>query len=667
MEDVPKILEDTSNKVNAVVKKTEKFLNQDDDLFEKTKLLAKVVYDVTKLIEVDTNKLTMPELIIDNFDSEQVWAGVQMQNQQKFDKFETKFLLVHPAELSQFSLLLGKPKKKEEIEEEIVDDDADTALEGDVELDRIVNGDENDEVPEDEDDINDQDANSDDEEDDILNDPDFQNMSDSDGDDLPLFGNLSDEELDEEGEGTFKERERSGGGRKTEVDDQFFKMSDMERFLDIEDRKEMDKGKKEESEDEDIIDMFDEMPDDEDNIMYKEYFDKDEAIVNNEDGDESGDEEEESQGEEEEMEEDEIENSEMKSKKSSNKLLPSSDEEDDGPVKSSHEVAQERLAKKISRLEENAVGAKPWQMGGEVAAPVRPENSLLAEHLEYDTAARHAPVVTEDVARKLEDIIKQRVKDKAWDDVERKVRPVEDPVEYKKKLVLDQEKSKLSLAQVYEEEFMKLAENATAKKPSVGLLDKDEEEETPAEVQEIKDMMNTLFRKLDSLTHLHYTPKQKSAELKIVRNIPSINMEEVAPTAASNAALLAPAEVVDKKKGELMEDKEKTKTDKKRERREKKAIKRATIREREKREALVAKMNPGLGNKYSKGKAMKKLEEAEKQGKVVTIKNKEKDKTVKTSKSFFTSLQEEVKTQVKEKSAEKKRKKENIKIASLKL
>jgi len=662
MEDVPKILEDTSNKVNAVVKKTEKFLNQDDDLFEKTKLLAKVVYDVTKLIEVDTNKLTMPELIIDNFDSEQVWAGVQMQNQQKFDKFETKFLLVNPAELSQFSLLLGKPKKKEEIEEEIVDDDADTALEGDVELDRIVNGDENDEVPEDEDDINDQDANSDDEEDDILNDPDFQNMSDSDGDDLPLFGNLSDEELDEEGEGTFKERERSGGGRKTEVDDQFFKMSDMERFLDIEDRKEMDKGKKEESEDEDIIDMFDEMPDDEDNIMYKEYFDKDEAIVNNEDGDEFGDEEEESEGEE-----DEIENSEMKSKKSSNKLLPSSDEEDDGPVKSSHEVAQERLAKKISRLEENAVGAKPWQMGGEVAAPVRPENSLLAEHLEYDTAARHAPVVTEDVARKLEDIIKQRVKDKAWDDVERKVRPVEDPVEYKKKLVLDQEKSKLSLAQVYEEEFMKLAENATAKKPSVGLLDKDEEEETPAEVQEIKDMMNTLFRKLDSLTHLHYTPKQKSAELKIVRNIPSINMEEVAPTAASNAALLAPAEVVDKKKGELMEDKEKTKTDKKRERREKKAIKRATIREREKREALVAKMNPGLGNKYSKGKAMKKLEEAEKQGKVVTIKNKEKDKTVKTSKSFFTSLQEEVKTQVKEKSAEKKRKKENIKIASLKL
>merc|ERR1712203_500968 len=169
-----------------------------------------------------------------------------------------------------------------------------------------------------------------------------------------------------------------------------------------------------------------------------------------------------------------------------------------------------------------------------------------------------------DVARALEDIIRQRVKDKAWDDVERKVRPVEDPREYKKKLVLDQEKSKLSLAQVYEEEYVKLAEGAEAakKKTNIGLLDK-EVEETPEAVKEIKESMQVLFRKLDSLTHLHYTPKQKSAELKIVRNMPTINMEEVALVAASNATLLAPAEVVDKEKGELMEDKEKSKTDKK--------------------------------------------------------------------------------------------------------
>lgn len=44
----------------------------------------------------------------------------------------------------------------------------------------------------------------------------------------------------------------------------------------------------------------------------------------------------------------------------------------------------------------------------------------------------------------------------AWDDVVRKEKPKEEAYEYKKRLTLDHEKSKLSLAEIYEQEYLKL-------------------------------------------------------------------------------------------------------------------------------------------------------------------------------------------------------------------
>ena len=231
-------------------------------------------------------------------------------------------------------------------------------------------------------------------------------------------------------------------------------------------------------------------------------------------------------------------------------------------------------------------------------------------------------------------------------------------------MVLDQEKSKLSLAQVYEQEFLRVSE-AKEKVVTPGLLDKDTEE-TPEEVMEVKAAIKSLFAKLDTLTHFHFTPKQKSAEVKIVRNVPSIAIEEVAPVSASNADLLAPEEVVDKPKSDLVGDLEKTTTDRKRERRNKKISKKFAIKEKEKREKAKEESNPdGL---MSKGKAQKNVELAEKQGKLKTIKKNDKVSALKSSTAFFNQLQDEATSTINNKTEKpKKSKKQNVSLSALRL
>ena len=77
---------------------------------------------------------------------------------------------------------------------------------------------------------------------------------------------------------------------------------------------------------------------------------------------------------------------------------------------------------------------------------------LLLTNLHLQTASE----ITEEVTQTIEELILQRIKDKAFDDNQRQVRPREEAYELKTQKTLDQEKSKLSLHEVYEQEYLKL-------------------------------------------------------------------------------------------------------------------------------------------------------------------------------------------------------------------
>ena len=132
-----------------------------------------------------------------------------------------------------------------------------------------------------------------------------------------------------------------------------------------------------------------------------------------------------------------------------------SDNQEDDEGKSGHEKRMEKYREKIEQLEEQSLAEKPWQLMGEATADHRPADSLLAENLAYDSSARLPPEITTEKTLSLEQIVLQRVKDKTFDDVVRKFRPAEQPFEYRKRILLEQDKSKVSLAEVYEQEFLK--------------------------------------------------------------------------------------------------------------------------------------------------------------------------------------------------------------------
>lgn len=590
----------------SCTKKPETFLEVQLEVAETMKKLTKDLYDVVDQWKGKTNsspKAELPSLVVDNFDDEQIWQQLELRNTRLVKDLISSVSRVATKSTISFGVDLGQQKSQQGHEKH---DTGDT--------DKLDHGDS---AAEEEDDEND--------------DFDFSDASEDD------------EETDEEGGDDRTDGGEHGQARDTQpssiVDDAFFRLADMEAFADREE-KAMDAPGSDSDEDDDI-DYFRELSSDEDdprekggrNATYKDFFDPPASMPDTKNAKNAG-----------------KAATRMNEHRSTNQNGTAKDD----VQKSSFEQSQEFIKKKIKQFEERNLEPRPWRLQGEVEATARPENSLLQEHIQFDHATRQPVAITDETTKCLEDVILQRIRDKAWDDVERKTRPTEEPFELRRRVTLDQEKSKLSLAQVYEQQFLEKQKAADEDAPP---------KENPAHV-EIRTAMRDLFTKLDALSNFHMMPKPVSAEVKVVSNLPSLSVEEVTPVGVSDASLLAPQEVKTKPKRELVSKGERTRTQKLRERRLKKALQKRRAAKannkagkvsEEKRKVIKATntelAKPVKGSKSAKGsKAVK--------GKS----DKWAEKSLSSSKKFFERLQDQVTSAVAP--AKKKTKKKDAVVAA---
>lgn len=389
----------------------------------------------------------------------------------------------------------------------------------------------------------------------------------------------SDEQEPEKEEVSEDEDENEEDGEKGVLEDRFFKINDLEKFLNEAEVQGLEPPKESaEDDDDESLDVENDDEDDEDDdedeetgkdfgkgggfdkstkySMYEDFFGgrkkpqskKHFASDNEPEEMNSGD--------------DDIEMN------SGDDEIHDSDQDAEQPTgkSSTHERQKEKIRKKIEQLEKENLETKSWIMQGEVTAARRPKNSALEVELDFVHNTRPAPVITEEVTSSLEDIIKRRIAEEQFDDVQPK--PTLPSSAPKEQIKLDENKSEKGLAELYEAEYMQRTGLASAPVSSSDALK-----------NEAALLFKRLCLKLDALSHFQFTPKPVIEDMSIQANVPALAMEEIAPVAISEASMLAPEELFTgegpvKDEGELTrEDRKRLRARKKRKRKAEKGNK----------------------------------------------------------------------------------------------
>ncbi|KAI3634054.1 hypothetical protein MIR68_007658 [Amoeboaphelidium protococcarum] len=241
-------------------------------------------------------------------------------------------------------------------------------------------------------------------------------------------------------------------------------------------------------------------------------------------------------------------------------LLLEGDTQDDGD-KDLEELTpfqkqQLKMKKTIEKLEQQNVQKKEWTMLGEATSKSRPENSLLEHQLEFDHGSKPVPIITDDFTSTIESMIKQRIKDAVFDDVERKYElppsaqngAADRHGRKRERLEIDDNQNAQSLSQMYENEYQeaRAAAELNGQSDVIRLTKEDmlSQSNPKPEHLEIKSLFQKLCYNLDSLTQHHFVPRPAEMELRVLSSsTPAIDMEEALPVNVSNESVLAPQEV----------------------------------------------------------------------------------------------------------------------------
>lgn len=217
----------------------------------------------------------LPELIVENFDDEQIWQQIELQNDSVIESLLTQISSVVTAKdnlrlRTKQSGAVGPSDKKVKFQKKILENnDSDETDDTDIEVEKIKSRLGDDEIEEN--------VDSDDSGKNVFKGNNVLDIESDDDSEIDFkFPSLKPPPQDEEGSDSDDEnvikkemtRSKGKGSKKKQapsvVDDKFFKLADMEAFLEQEDAREEKRIRGEESEsDEEDVDMFMDIPSDE--------------------------------------------------------------------------------------------------------------------------------------------------------------------------------------------------------------------------------------------------------------------------------------------------------------------------------------------------------------------------------------------------------------------